>query len=60
MKSNKIVCPYCYSYENIVYAYQKFICTECKKIITRCDICNYYCHNQCLNIFDKALSISNE
>ena len=53
-----IVCPHCYSNKYITYAYQNFICKGCRKIMDRCEICNYYCHNQCLSIFEKVLNIN--
>ncbi len=54
---NNIICPYCCTSDDVIYAYQNFICKSCKKIIKHCDICNYYCQDKCLSIFDEVLTL---
>ena len=54
---NRIKCCYCYSDKYITYSYQNFICKNCNKILSKCDICNLYCNNTCLSLFDKILTL---
>lgn len=51
----RIVCGYCYSDKNIMYYHQQFLCEKCKCTMNRCDTCNMYCNNTCLEIFDRIL-----
>ncbi len=53
----KINCYSCYSSDNITYFQFTFMCKKCKIILKKCDICNMYCNNKCLEIFDKALTL---
>lgn len=55
---NKILCNSCYSSDSIIYAHQAFICSKCKIILKRCNICDLYCNDQCMNIFTNVLKIS--
>ena len=55
---NKRTCGYCYSDKHIISFQQMFACMYCKKTINRCDICNLYCHNMCLKMFDSMLSLN--
>lgn len=50
-------CFLCYSADNIIYTNTVFICKKCNTVIKKCDICNLYCGNKCLDLFDKCLTI---
>ena len=50
-------CFLCYSADNIIYTRTLFICKKCNIPIKKCDICDFYCDDKCLDLFDKCISI---
>lgn len=58
MMQKSLVCYSCYSKDHIIYSHMTFICSKCKIVLKRCDTCGLYCNDTCLQIFDKALTLS--
>lgn len=54
---NSTTCYSCYSSKNVIYVHTKFLCAKCKIALTKCDICGLYCGDQCLNIFNKSITL---
>lgn len=51
-------CFLCYSADNIIYTKTTFVCKKCNRVVSKCDICGYYCGDKCLDMFDKCMSIT--
>ncbi len=51
-------CFLCYSADNIIYTNTIFVCKKCNTVVKKCDICDLYCGDKCLDLFDKCLTIT--
>lgn len=52
-----IVCYSCYSKDHVIYSQLTFMCSKCKIVLKRCEICGFYCNDKCLEIFNKSLRL---
>ena len=50
-------CFLCYSADNIIYTNTLFVCKNCNIVIKKCDICDQYCGDKCLDFFDKCMTL---
>ncbi len=58
MSAKSSYCFLCYSADNIIYTKTTFVCKKCNRVVSKCDICGYYCGDKCLDMFDKYMSIT--
>lgn len=52
-----IFCYNCISKDDIIQYKNNYFCKKCKILLKKCDICDLYCNDMCLDIFTKSLKL---